>query len=80
MLAARRVQPMLSMRETGESMHEIGMVIAKIVQAHAIHFKGGESYNHIWIFRRIRGYCTIMCALTRAFQWALVRPLEVKIR
>jgi hypothetical protein len=31
------------------------------------------------IFRRIRGYCTIVCALTRAFQWALARPLEMKL-
>ena len=32
------------------------------------------------IFRRIRGYCTIVCASTRAFQWALVRPLGIKTR
>jgi hypothetical protein len=29
---------------------------------------------------RFQGYCTIVCALTRAFQWALVRPLEMKTR
>jgi hypothetical protein len=32
------------------------------------------------IFWRIRGYCTIVCASTRAFQWALVRPLGIKTR
>jgi hypothetical protein len=26
------------------------------------------------------GYCAIVCALTIAFQWALVRPLEMKTR
>jgi hypothetical protein len=29
-------------------------------------------------FWRMWGYCTIVFASTRAFQWALVRPLEMK--
>jgi hypothetical protein len=42
--------------------------------------RGSYMYSATWIFRRILGYSTIVCALTTAFQWALVRPLELKTR
>jgi hypothetical protein len=44
------------------------------------HLKHGGPYRAICDFWRVRGYCTIVCASTRAFQWALVRPLGIKIR